>query len=152
MLRSRLREALTTALKAREELAVATLRLVLAALKDRDITARGKGNLDGIGDDDILEMLRSMIRQRHDSIELYEKGGRLELAEREAGEIAVIESFLPVQLDDGETLAAIGEVIAEKGAKDLKDLGRTMAALKKRYPGRMDFAKASALVKERLGG
>jgi len=151
MLRARLTDALKTAMKAREQNAVATLRLILAALKDRDIAARGKGSLDGIAEEEILTMLQSMVRQRRDSIALYEKGGRLELAQREADEIAVIEEFLPAQLDNAEMNSAIDEVIGEIGADTLKDMGRTMATLKERYAGRMDFAKASVIVKERLG-
>lgn len=151
MLRSRLTDALKTAMKAREQLAVSTLRLILAALKDRDIAARGKGRLDGIGEDDILTMLQSMIKQRGESIALYEKGGRLELAQQEADEIVVIERFLPAQLDDTEMAAAIDQAIAGTGAASLKDMGRTMAALRERFAGRMDFAKASTMVKERLG-
>ncbi len=151
MLRTRLNDALKAAMKAKEVLTMATVRLILAALKDRDIAARGKGNLDGIDDDGILAMLQSMIKQRHESIALYEKGGRLELARQETDEIAVIEQFLPRQLGEDEVVEAITAVIEEVEAKSLKDMGRTMAALKERYAGRMDFAKASAQVKARLG-
>ncbi len=151
MLRTRLNDALKSAMKAKETLTVATIRLILAALKDRDIAARGKGNLDGIDDDGILAMLQSMIKQRGESIALYEKGGRLELARRETDEIAVIEQFLPRQLGEDEVAEAITAVIEEVEAKNLKDMGRTMAALKERYAGRMDFAKASAQVKAQLG-
>ncbi len=151
MLRSRLTDALKVAMKARQRHTVSTLRLILAALKDRDIAARGKGTLEGIGEDEILTMLQSMVKQRRESIALYEQGGRLELAQQEADEIVVIESFLPAQLGDDEVAGAIAEVIAEIGAGTLKDMGRTMAALKERFAGRMDFAKASAIVKDRLG-
>ena len=137
-------------MKAREALTSSTLRLILAALKDRDIAARGKGNADGIGEAEILAMLQSMIKQRGESIALYEQGGRLDLAEREAQEIAVIETYLPAPLDDAESAEAVDQVIQEIGAESLKDMGRTMAALKERYAGRMDFAKVSAAVKERL--
>ena len=150
MLRARLTDALKTAMKARDERTVATLRLILAALKDRDIAARSEGKMDGVDDAGILALLQSMIKQRHESIELYRKGGRDELAEQEAQEIAVIEQFLPEQMSDEEMARAVKEVIKELDAKSLKDMGRTMAALKERYPGRMDFAKASALVKEAL--
>ena len=151
MLRSELSEALRAAMKAREVHTVSTVRLILAALKDRDIAARGKGNLEGIGDDEIRLMLQSMIKQRRESIALYEKGGRLELAEQEADEIGIIERFLPTQLGEDEMVAAIASAIAEIDAKSLKDMGRAMAALKQKYAGRMDFAKASAMVKARLG-
>ncbi|MCH6589875.1 MAG: GatB/YqeY domain-containing protein [Proteobacteria bacterium] len=151
MLRTRLNDALKAAMKAKETRTIATVRLILAALKDRDIAARGKGNLDGIDEDGILAMLQSMIKQRRESITLYEKGGRLELARQEAEEITVIEQFLPRQLGEDEMAEAVKTVIQEVEAKSLKDMGRTMAALKERYAGRMDFHKASAQVKERLG-
>lgn len=151
MLRTRLNDSLKAAMKAKETLTVATVRLILAALKDRDIAARGKGNLEGIDEDGILAMLQSMIKQRRESIVLYEKGGRLDLARQEAEEITVIEQFLPRQLAEDEMAEAIMAVIEDVEAKSLKDMGRTMAALKERYAGRMDFAKASARVKEQLG-
>ena len=151
MLRTRLNDALKAAMKAKETRTLATVRLILAALKDRDIAARGKGNLEGIDEDGILAMLQSMIKQRRESIALYEKGGRLELARQEAEEITVIEQFLPRQLGEDEMAEAVKTVIQEVEAKSLKDMGRTMAALKERYAGRMDFAKASARVKEQLG-
>lgn len=150
MYRSELNDALKHAMRAKDACAVSTLRLILAALKDRDIAARGKGKSDGIGDDEILELLHKMIRQRRDSIELYEKGGRQDLADREAEEIEVIERFLPPQLDEAEVQGAVQEVIEELEAGTIKDMGRVMAALKERYAGRMDFGKASALVKEHL--
>ena len=150
MLRSQLKESLTDATKAKDQRAVATLRLILAALKDRDIAARGKGNLDGIGDDEILGMLRSMIRHRHETIAVYEQGGRLELAEQEAEEIDVIERFLPEQLGDEEMRDAVVAVIGELKAANLKDMGRILATLKERYAGRMDFARASIFVKKQL--
>ena len=151
MLRSRLTDALKTAMKAKEAVCVSTLRLILAALKDRDIAARSKGNTDGISEEDILGLLQSMVKQRRDSIELYEKGGRMELAQREAEEIVVIQGFLPEQLSDDGMSEAIEGVIGEVEAASLKDMGRVMAALKEQFAGRMDFGKASALVKERLG-
>ena len=151
MLRQELKEALKVAMKAKDENKVSTVRLILAALKDRDIAARGHGNVEGIGDDDIRLMLQAMIKQRRESIALYEKGGRLELAQQEADEIKVIEGFLPAQLGEAEMAKAIDEVIGRLGATSLKDMGRTMAALKESYAGRMDFTKASAMVKKRLG-
>ena len=152
MLRSRITEAMKTAMKAKEQVALAAIRLIQAALKDRDIAARSKGNMDGIGDDEILSMLQSMIKQRRDSIEMYEKGGRPELAEREAQEIDVIESFLPEQMEDDAVDAAIKAVIQELEAATMKDMGRVMAVLKERHAGSMDFAKASAQVKAKLSG
>lgn len=152
MLRNQITEFLKASMKAKEPVALAAVRLIQAALKDRDIAARSKGNMDGVGDDEILSMLQSMIKQRRDSIEMYEKGGRPELAEREAKEIDVIEGFLPAQLDDDAVDAALAEVIAELGAQSMKDMGRVMAALKERYAGSMDFAKASARVKAKLSG
>mgnify|MGYP003347270869 CR=1 FL=1 len=138
-------------MKAKEMQTVSTVRLILAALKDRDIAARDKGNKSGIGDDDILGLLQSMIRQRRDSIELYDKGGRAELAQKEKDEISVIERFLPKQMSEDEVKAAIDGVVTEIGAASLKDMGRTMAALRERYSGKMDFSKASTQVKARLG-
>jgi len=151
MLRDRIKEAMKTAMKAKDEIGLAATRLIQAALKDRDIAARSKGNTDGIGDDEILGMLQSMIKQRRDSIEMYEKGGRPELAEREAREIDVIETFLPEQMDEDAVNAAIDAVMKEMEATSMKDMGRVMAALKERHAGSMDFGKASALVKARLG-
>ncbi len=150
MLRTELNDALKVGLKAKEQTAVATLRLILAALKDRDIAARGKGNCDGIEEDEILEMLQKMVRQRRDSIELYDQGGRPELAEKERQEIEVIQRFLPKPLAEDELQGAVGDVISELDAKTIKDMGRVMGTLKERFAGRMDFGKASSLVKERL--
>ena len=151
MLRDQLRESLKQAMKAKEQRAVSTLRLILAALKDRDIAARGRGVTDGIGEPEIIEMMQKMVRQRHESIELYERGGRPELARQEAEEIAIIEGYLPRQLDEAEAGQAVDAVVAELGATTLKDMGRVMAALKERFGGRMDFAKAGTRVKQKLG-
>jgi hypothetical protein len=138
MLRDRIRAELKDAMRAKDARAISTLRLIIAALKDRDIAARGgDGDDAGISDDEILGMLQTMIRQRRDSIELYEKGGRLELAEREAEEIAIIQRFLPEQLDD---------------MSGLKEMGKVMGALRERYAGQMDFGRASVIVKEKLAG
>ena len=150
MFRTELSDALKDAMRAKEVCAVSTLRLILAALKDRDIAARGKGKSEGIGDDDILDLLQKMVRQRRESIELFEKGDRQDLADKEAEEIVVIQRFLPKQLDPDQVRGAVQEVIEELGAATIKDMGRVMAALKERYAGRMEFGKASALVKERL--
>jgi uncharacterized protein len=151
LLRTEIKDAYKAAMKAKETLAVSTLRLILAALKDRDIAARSKGNMDGIAEDEILTLLQSMIKQRRDSIEAYEKGGRMELAQQEAGEIAVIERFLPAQMSDDEIDEAVGELVSELEATSLKDMGKVMSAMKERFAGKMDFGKASAVVKARLG-
>jgi uncharacterized protein YqeY len=150
MLRARLNDDLKTALKAKDQLAVATLRLILAALKDRDIAARGKGNSDGVKDEEILELLQKMVRQRRESIEAYRNGDRQDLAEREAAEIEVIKRFLPEELDEAEVQSAVEQTIAELQADSVKDMGKVIGTLKQRYAGRMDFGKASQLVKQRL--
>lgn len=150
MLRTRLNEALKDAMRAKEQRAVATVRLILAALKDRDIAARSRGVTDGIDEGEIMGMLQTMIKQRQESIALYEQGGRCELAEQEREEIGIIETFLPRQLSEAETQDAVSAVIAELGASTVKDMGRTMAELRSRYAGQMDFTKASGLVKARL--
>ena len=150
MLRTQLNDELKGAMKARDSCAVSTIRLVLAALKDRDIAARGQGSGDKISDDQILEVLQKMVRQRKDSIEMFAKGGRSDLVGREKREIEVIEMFLPKPLEESEVHAVVEELIAELGAESIKQMGQVMAELKRRYPGRMDFSKASALVKERL--
>ena len=150
MLRQQLSDALKTSLKEKKERAVSTIRLILASLKDRDIAARSSGNLDGITDDEILKLLQYMVKQRNESITLYEKGGRLELAEQEREEIEVIKSFLPAQMSDAEIEAAVDVLIAESGAESIKDMGRIMSGLRESYAGKMDFAKAGALVKQRL--
>jgi hypothetical protein len=150
-LRQELNQALKTAMKAREERAVSTIRLILTAIKDRDIAARPKGNQEGISDQDILGVLQTMVRQRQEAITLYEQGGRLELAQKEQDEIGIIGRFLPKQLGEDETRAAIRAVVAEVGAKTIKDMGRTMAVLRERYAGQLDFAKAGATLKELLG-
>lgn len=152
MLRPQLNDALKTAMLSKDSRVVSTVRLILAALKDRDIAARSRGVMDGISDDEILQMLQSMIKQRRESISLYEQGGRLELAQQEQDEIAIIERFLPRQLNEAEMTEAVSAVIAELGAGGIKDMGRVMAALKERHAGTMDFTKASALTKKLLGG
>lgn len=152
MLRPQLNDTLKTAMLSKDSRVVSTVRLILAALKDRDIAARSRGVMDGISDDEILQMLQSMIKQRRESISLYEQGGRLELAQQEQDEIAIIERFLPRQLDEAEMIAAVSAIIAELGAGGIKDMGRVMAALKERHAGTMDFTKASALTKKLLGG
>ena len=150
MLRQELNDALKEAMKAHDGCATSTIRLVLAALKDRDIAARGQGGGEKIGDDEILQVLQKMVRQRRESIDLYAKGGRQELADREAREIEVIERFLPKPMDEGEVSTAVRAVIEELEAGSIKEMGQVMGELKRRYAGRMDFAKASSLVKDAL--
>lgn len=150
MLRNELNDALKNALRNKDQRCLATIRLILAALKDRDICARGRGNTEGVDDAEILDMLQSMIKQRRDSISMYEQGGRCELAEREQEEIDVIRRFMPEQLGEDDVRGAVTEIIAELEASSLKDMGRVMASLKERYSGRMDFSQASAVVKDNL--
>ncbi|HRE59867.1 MAG TPA: GatB/YqeY domain-containing protein [Micropepsaceae bacterium] len=149
-LRTLFSDALKDALKAREARKVSTLRLILAALKDRDIAARTESNREGVGDDDILALLQKMIKQRDEAIETYETAGRIDLAEQEREERAIISSYLPKQMNADEARSAISELISELGAKGLRDMGRTMNELKSRFAGKMDFGKASAMVKELL--
>lgn len=151
MLRTDLNEALKTAMKTRDLRAVSTIRLILAALKDRDIAARPKGVTEGISEEEIVEMLHKMVRQRRESIELYEKGGRLELAQQEQEEIGIIERYLPKQMSEAEMAEAVAAAIGETGASSIKDMGKIMGLLKQRFAGRMDFAKAGQLVKQKLG-
>jgi len=150
MLRNQLNDALKNALRNKEKRCLATIRLILAALKDRDICARGRGNSDGVDDEEILEMLQSMIKQRRDSISMYEQGGRCELAEREQEEIDIIRRFMPEQLCEGDVRVAVTDIISELDASSLKDMGRVMASLKERYSGQMDFGQASKVVKDNL--
>jgi len=148
--RQALSDALKHAMKARDARATSTLRMVLAKLKDKDIEARVTGNSDGIDESAVLSVLQGMVKQRRESIALYQQGNRADLVQSESEEIAVIEQFLPKQLDDAAAKAAIAAVVADIGAAGIKDMGRTMAALKERYAGQMDFSRASALVKDVL--
>jgi uncharacterized protein len=150
MLRQRFTDSLKEAMKAKDQLLVSTVRLVIAKLKERDIEARGAGKGD-VSDVEIGQMLQGMIKQRRESIVLYEQGKRPELAAKERGEIAIIERFLPKQMSDDELEAAAKAVIAALGAQGMKDMGRTMAALRERHAGEMDGAKASQVVKRLLG-
>jgi uncharacterized protein YqeY len=150
VLRDDINTALKEAMKAKDERRVSTLRLVNAAFKNADIEARGAGKT--LSDADLLPVLQKMIKQRQESKELYEKGGRPELARQEAEEIAVISAYLPQQMSDAEIGAAIEAVIAETGAAGIKDMGKVIGALKAKFAGRMDFGKASGLVKGRLTG
>jgi len=151
MLRETLNQALKDAMKAKDAQRMATLRLILAALKDRDIAARTSGDdRTGIPEDAILSLLQTMVKQRRESITMYEQGGRQDLADKEKAEIAVIESFLPKQLSEAEVEAAARAAIAEVGAQGIKDMGKAMGVLKAKYAGQMDFAKAAAILKSQL--
>ena len=149
MLRDDINNTLKDAMKAGEARRVSTLRLVNAALKNADIEARGQGK-PALSDDDVLGVLQKMIKQRHESVELYEKGGRPELAAQEREEITIISKYLPQQMTDQEIHDTIGALLKETGATAMKDMGRVMAALKERYAGKMDFSKVSAKVKDLL--
>jgi uncharacterized protein len=151
VLRDEINTALKDAMKARDERRVSTLRLVNAAIQNADIEAE-TAKKNALSDDDLLGLLQKMIKQRQESVELYDKGGRKELADQERGEIEIIKGFLPQQMSDAEAKAAIAEVIKETGAQGMKDMGKVMAALKQGYAGKMDFGKASGLVKSLLTG
>ncbi|MDG1117498.1 MAG: GatB/YqeY domain-containing protein [Flavimaricola sp.] len=150
-LRTRINSAMKEAMKAKEADRLSTLRLVNAAIKDREIAARGDGEDDGIGDDVVLSIMGRMVKQRQESARAYEEGGRLELAEKELAEIGVIEEFLPRQLSSEEAADAVDVAIAEVEASSIRDMGKVMAALKAKYTGQMDFGKVGPMVKERLG-
>lgn len=151
-----LREALTTAMKeamkAKDAKRLGTIRLVLAAIKDKDIAGRTEESREGIADDEILSLLAKLVKSREDSIVLYKQGGRQDLVENEEAEIAVIREFMPKQLDDAETTAAIDAAIAETGAAQLKDMGKVMGVLKAKYSGQLDFGKVGGLIKAKLSG
>ena len=149
MLRDDINAALKEAQKAQDKRRTSTLRLINAALKDRDIEQRGHGK-DPLTDDELRALLAKMIKQRDESAKIYDEGGRPELAAQEREEIGYIKAFLPAQLSEAETRAEIGKVIAEIGASGIKDMGRTMAVLKERFAGAIDFGKASQWVKEQL--
>jgi uncharacterized protein YqeY len=149
-LRATLNDAMKEAMKAKDAKRLATVRLVLAALKDRDIAARSETSRELLGDDEILTLLAKMIKQREESATAYDAGGRPELAAGEREEIAIIRGFMPKQMDEAEAAAAIKAVIAELGASSIKDMGKVMAALKERYAGQMDFGRASAATKAAL--
>ena len=151
MLRDQINAALKDAMKAQDARRVSTLRLVNSAIKNADIEARGQSK-DALGDDAILPLLQKMIKQRHESVELYEKGGRAELAQQEREEIAIISGYLPKQMSDDEVRAAAQAAIAETGAAGVKDMGKVIGVLKQRHSGQMDFAKASGIVKGLLAG
>lgn len=151
MLRDAINNAVKDAMRAKDERKLSTLRMVNSTIKNADIDARGQGK-PPLSDDDLLGVLQKMIKQRQESVELYEKGGRTELATQERDEIAVISSYLPKQLSDDDVKAAISATIAETGASSIKDMGKVIGALKAKYAGQMDFGKASGMVKAALAG
>ena len=151
MLRQRLNDELKAAMKSRDQRATSALRLILAALKDRDIAARDRDITNGVDEPEIIDMLQKMVRQRQESIAMFQKAGRQELVDQEQGEINIIERYLPKKMSEGEANAAVAAVVEELGASSIKDMGRVMAALKERYAGRMDFAKVGQQVKQKLG-
>jgi len=150
MLRETFTAELKKAMLAQDKLRLSTVRLIIAALKERDIEARGRGNMDGISDADILSMMQGMIKQRKDSIVLYEQGGRIDLVEKEQGEIAIIRGYMPEQMDGEAMQKAVAGVIRDTGAASLKDMGKVMAGLRAKYAGSMDFSTAGAIVKQML--
>lgn len=151
MLRDDFTERMKTALRAKDTRTLSTVRLIIAALKQKDIEARGSGHFEGIPDAEIHRMLQGMIKQRRESIELYQKGNRPELVRQESEEIAVIETFLPRQMEGAAIEAAATAAIAESGAASLKDMGKVMGVLRERHAGVLDMAKAGAIVKRLLG-
>jgi uncharacterized protein YqeY len=151
MIRDDIKAALITAMKGGDKAGTGTIRLVQAAIKNRDIELRGASGAPANDDVLVTEVLQKMIKQRRESIAMYEAGGRQELADVEAAEVTVIEAFLPRQMDEAELAAAIDAIVAETGAASLKDMGKVMAALRDRHAGQIDMSKASAAVKARLG-
>lgn len=151
MLRQAFADRLKGAMKARDARTLSTVRLILAGLKERDVAARTMGNRDGLADSEIARMLQAMIKQRRESIALYEQGARADLAQRERDEIVVIESFLPRQMNEDEIVAAARAAIAETDAAGIKDMGKVMAVLRERHAGVIDFSRAGGVVKRLLG-
>lgn len=149
-MRVQLNEALKESMRTKDVMTLRTVRLILAAVKDRDIAARGQGNADGIGDAEIRELLDKMVRQREESARYYEEAGRLDSVDEEQREIAVIQRFLPAKLDPDAQIAAVNAVVGDLGASGMRDMGRVMAELKRRYAGQMDFGEISRTVKAAL--
>ena len=149
-MRTRVNEALKQAMKDKAAIRLSTLRLINAAIKDKDIAARGDGSDAGVSDGEVLAILGKMTKQRQDSARIYEEGGRLDLSERELSEIDVIAEFMPQQLNDDQITAAISKAVRETGAGSIRDMGKVMAALKGKYTGQMDFGKVGPQVKNHL--
>ena len=151
MIREELKKQLVEAMKSKDDKKTATIRLINAAIKQKDIEARPSGK-DAIDDAAVLSLMQSMIKQRRESIDMYKKGGREDLAAAEQAEIDIIQTFLPKQMSEDEVRTAIKEVIEQTGASSIKDMGKVMGALRAKYAGQMDFGTASSLIKEALGG
>lgn len=150
VLRTKITEGIKSAMREKDTVRLGTLRLINAAVKDQDIAARAKGNADGVDEGEVLAIMAKMVKQRLESARIYEEGGRLELAEQEQAEIAVIEEYLPRQLSEDEVGKAVDAAIAEAGADSIRDMGRVMGTLKGKYAGRMDFGSVGPMVKNRL--
>lgn len=151
-IRENLSQTLKTAMKAKDENTLTTVRMIISKMKERDIEARVSGNMNGIADPELLSLMQGMIKQRQESAKMYRDGGRPELADKEDAEIVIIEQFLPAQLGDAEIADVIAAIIAKIGAAGVKDMGKIMAELKANYAGQMDMAKAGAVVKQKLAG
>ncbi|GKY87220.1 GatB/YqeY domain-containing protein [Sinisalibacter aestuarii] len=150
-MRTRLNDALKTAMREKEAARLSTLRLINAAIKDRDIALRGTGEETEVSDEEILAILGKMVKQRQESARAYEEGGRLELAEKELAEVTIIEEFLPRQLTDEEVATAVDAAMASVGAESIRDMGKVMGELKGKFTGQMDFGKVGPMVKAKLG-
>ncbi len=151
-IRTALSNAMKDAMRAHEELKLQTVRMVMAKIKEQDIEARAKGNMDGIAEGDVLSLMQGMIKQRQESAKMYREGNRLELAAKEDEEIKIIEAFLPAQMSDEEVAGVVATLISSVGAAGIKDMGKVMAELKAKYAGQLDMAKAGAVVKQKLAG
>ena len=149
-LRTRINTSIKQAMRDKDTARLSTLRLINAAIKDRDIAARGDGKEEGVADEEVLAILGKMVKQRKDTAKTYEEAGRLDLAERESSEIVVIEEFLPRRLSDKEVSKAVDAAVVETGASSIRDMGRVMGALKAKYTGQMDFGAVGPMVKDRL--
>ncbi|OIN86338.1 MAG: glutamyl-tRNA amidotransferase [Alphaproteobacteria bacterium CG1_02_46_17] len=150
--RAELSSALKEAMKAKDEQTLGTVRMIISKMKEQDIEARVKGNMDGIEDGQILSLMQGMIKQRQESAKMYQEGGRPELAEKEEAEIVIIEKFLPTQMSDDDIAATIVDLIASTGAASIKDMGKVMGELKAKYAGQLDMGKAGAIIKQKLAG
>lgn len=151
-IRTALSNAMKDAMRAHEELKLQTVRMVMAKIKEQDIEARAKGNMDGIAEGDVLSLMQGMIKQRQESAKMYREGNRLELAVKEDEEIKIIEAFLPAQMSDEEVAGVVATLISSVGASGIKDMGKVMAELRAKYAGQLDMAKAGAVVKQKLAG
>ncbi|MBP9050299.1 MAG: GatB/YqeY domain-containing protein [Alphaproteobacteria bacterium] len=151
-IRTALSNAMKDAMRAHEELKLQTVRMVMAKIKEQDIEARAKGNMDGIAEGDVLSLMQGMIKQRQESAKMYREGNRLELAVKEDEEIKIIEAFLPAQMSDEEVAGVVATLISSVGAAGIKDMGKVMAELRAKYAGQLDMAKAGAVVKQKLAG